>query len=209
MLHRIQQRLHDLYDLNVPQSVEDFVCDAEVARAAAYDAVERGEVLVVVEGETDVRVGLYVDPMAVAALEGKRAWWLDRHAFRGFCLATEGVSHFVYVMFRAGSAQGVTQLELEIQAEVDKYATALLDAPRSGPALLRSRWLRRRLFHEVGFKDPPQSEAGHRYRLAVRTASRYARRLESRYVAHDDWGGLARELRRFYRRGPSDKLNAG
>lgn len=208
-LHRVQQRLQELYDLEVPQSVEDFVCGPDVARAATRDAVERGEVLVVVEHGADVCVGLYVDPKAVAALDRTRAWWRNGQVFRAFCLVTEGVSHFVYLMFRVSSAQGVSQLELEIQAEVDKYATALLDAHPSGPALLRSRWLRRRLFHEVRFKDPPHTEAGRRYRTAARVASRYARQLEARFVARDDWAGLARELRRFYRRGPSDKLNAG
>jgi hypothetical protein len=209
MLGRIQQRLHELYDLDLPESVEDFVCGPEVASAAACDAVERGEVLVVVEQATDVCVGLYVDPAAVAVLGRTRSWWGNRRAFRAFCLATEGVSHFVYLMFRAARDQGVSQLELEIQAEVDKYATALLDGRARGGALARSRWLRRGLFHEVAFRDPPQSDAGQRYRLATRTASRFARMLESRYVARDDWSGMARELRRYYRLGPADKLQAG
>jgi hypothetical protein len=208
MLRRIQERLHALYDLDVPQSVDDFMCGPDVARAATADATDRGEVLVVLEDPTDVRVGLYVDPGAIAALGKSHTWWRSRRTIQAFCLATEGVSHFVYLMFRAARQEGVSQLELEIQAEVDKYATGLLDAKRSGPLLPRSLWLRRRLFHGVTFRDSAHTEAGQRYRLATRTAARYVSALESTYVARGDLTGLARELRRFYRRGSHGKLRS-
>jgi hypothetical protein len=206
MLRRIQERLHDLYDLQLRESVDDFVCDADVASAADGRAVERGEVLVVVEQPHDVRVGLYVDPAAVAMLHDRHAWWRGRRSFRAFCLATEGVSHFVYLMFRAASGHSVSQLELEIQGEVDKYATGLLHGPGGGAALSKSRMLRGRLFDHVRFHDPAASEAGARYRLALRVAADYARSLESRYVARGDMAGLARDLRRFYRKGAHGKL---
>ena len=41
-----------------------------------------------------------------------------------FCTLTEEVSHFLYLLFCARSSRTVTELELELQGEVDKYLTA-------------------------------------------------------------------------------------
>ena len=42
-----------------------------------------------------------------------------------YCTALEGVSHFHYFVWSAARARNVSLLELELQAEVDKYASAL------------------------------------------------------------------------------------
>ena len=125
-LSAIQELLSQLYDVEVEADVDDFVCDVEVAEAVSADARERREVLLIAEDDEGISVGLYVCPVAVADLadEADEAW--DDERFGSACLATEGVSHFLYVMFRAENAESVTELELELQAEVDKYATALL-----------------------------------------------------------------------------------
>lgn len=206
MLGRIQAILSELYDLELGVSVEDFVCDETVARAAVGDAVARREVLVVVEEPEDVSVGLYVDPEIVRTLEG--TWGSPGGtALEAFRLAAEGVSHFVYLMFRARNAQSVSELELELQAEVDTYAAALF-VGRGRTALGRSRSLRRRLFTGTRFVDGAGTEPGERYRLAHRLASRYTERLERRYVERGHLGALASELRRFYRMGARQKLEA-
>ena len=208
MLGRIQQRLLDLYDLDQTSSVDDFVCDEEAARAAVGDdGVARREVLLVAHEPDGIAIGLYVDDEAVQALSTTAGdAWLDETRFDACCLATEGVSHFVYFVFRAENDHSVTQLELELQAEIDKYATALLAGNGVGLIHARSRWLRRKLFENVEFLDEAESEAGERYRLANRLASQYAARLESRYVVRGDLDALARELRRFYRLGAREKI---
>ena len=58
---------------------------------------------------------------------------LDETNFADFCLAVEGVSHFIYVALRAADDRGVSQLELELQAEVDKFACCVLVAGRRIP----------------------------------------------------------------------------
>ena len=59
---------------------------------------------------------------------------LDESNLADYCTALEGVSHFHYVTWSAGCARNVSLLELELQAEVDKYASALslLLAQRAG-----------------------------------------------------------------------------
>lgn len=207
-LREIQLRLERLYGLDLGASVEDFVCDEEAAREAVGDKVSRREILLVAEEPDGIAVGLYVDEVALERLRGARDAWMDDGRFDAACLATEGVSHFVYLLFRANGDNQVSQLELELQAEVDKYATGLLAG--NGVALIRerSRSLRRRLFAEAELLDELDPEEVERYQTALRAAARYTARLEERFVARGDLRGLARELRRFYRLGASDKLSS-
>jgi hypothetical protein len=201
VLRHIQRVLSDLYDLEPTVDVEQFVCGPEVLRAAIGEgASHRREVLLVLEDEDGVHVGLYLDP---EVLERLRAADPD---FTSVCLATEGVSHFLYLGFRADNAQQVSQLELELQAEVDKYAAGLLAGNGVGAIRARSRALRERLFYDARFLDPPETMEGQRYRLAHRAAARYAAALEARYVDRGRLRELWTELRRFYRLGARQKL---
>lgn len=218
MLRAIQGRLGAIYDVELALDVDDFVCDEETARAlGGEDATRRGEVLFVVpEAEGGARVALFVEPTA-RELAGD-AWLGEAASFRRACLATEGVSHFVYLAFRADHEQPVSELELELQAEVDKWALGVLAPYEGQPHALagrgagllalrdRSRRLRERLFARARFLDPPGTERGDRYRAAVRLAARYARALEADIIDRGDLGALTRELRRFYRLGAREKI---
>jgi hypothetical protein len=86
----------------------------------------------------------------------------------------------------------VSALELELQAEVDKFACCLL--------LQRScDDLRRRLFQDVRFADDLDAAERDRYRTANGQADRYAETLERRFVRADRLDDMLDELRRFYR----------
>lgn len=209
MLTRIQDLLVEFYDLNdlsPERNVERFVCGPETLRAAVGEGPEdRGEVLLVFEDQDGLHLGLYLDPDVLAALRAGNA------DFRAQCLATEGVSHFLYLTFRADNAEQVTQLELELQAEVDKYAAGLagveaLSGYGVGAIRARSRYLRERLFRSPRFLDAPETAEGERYRLAHRAAARYTGVLEERFVRTGRLEELRAELRRFYRLGAREKL---
>jgi len=213
-LHRVQCALSALYDLEPKANVDDFVCDEVTAHAlGGADALVRREVLFVVEDHEEHFVGLYLDPEARIAIETEDAW---RAQFASMCLAAEGVSHFVYLQFRADHHQHVQELELELQAEVDKYVLALLADERvtrdpsallegNGVGLLRarSRALRYQLFAETRFIDDAESERGDRYRTASKLAGAYAEQLERLCFER---GALLTELRRFYRLGMRGKV---
>jgi hypothetical protein len=117
------------------------------------------------------------------------------------------VSHFHYVVWNADSTREISLLELELQAEVDKYASALslLLAQREGrfPAELFHR-----LFEGVRFLPQLAEAERARYEEAHRYAARFCRRLEERFLrarrARPE--ALLAELRRFYRLGSQSKL---
>jgi len=79
----------------------------------------------------------------------------------------------------------VSLLELETQAEVDKYAaTVFLIASQQGGAYLQPGAIRA-CFDRVGFDARLEPEQYHRYRNRQRSngAARYCRRLEHHYRA--------------------------
>jgi hypothetical protein len=197
-LAALQERLHAIYRVEAPR-VGDFLC-GRAAAARAGHAPRAGEELLVLEEADGLSVGLYLDE---AVLDGAA-----RGDLAALAQAAEGVSHFVYLATRAEDGRPVSLLELEVQAEVDKFA--LLVAPWGRAwrrhRLRRSRALRRRLFEEVRYHAWLAAEELDRYREANRLGAGYARWLEGRFVAGADVEGLWRELRRSYRLGGGEKL---
>jgi hypothetical protein len=114
--------------------------------------------------------------------------------------AIEGVSHFVFLAERVRTGLPTTRLELELQAEVDKFVLFALAGDPTGHA--ERLELRRSLFERVRYLHDESSEEGVRYRLANDLADRYVRRFhpETPHVA------VRAELRRFYRAGQSEKI---
>jgi hypothetical protein len=126
------------------------------------------------------------------------------HDLDGVCQIIEGVSHFVYVATRASQDRSATALELEMQAEVDKYV--VLAGELESLDVERSARLRERLYDRVTYLHVADTDLGERYRIANRAASRFLHRLETRCVSERRFGELRRELHAFFRVGQEDKL---
>jgi hypothetical protein len=204
----LQGDLEAIYGVEAPR-VQEFLVGGEAARAAGR--VPRApEELLVLEEDDVLSLGLYLDDAVMAAAAGTdphdpRPRLTARAALAPVACAAEGVSHFVYLATRAAAGRPVSLLELEVQAEVDKFALLLLHLWRRGLRRM-SPALRRRLFERVRYHAHLRADELHRYREANRLGGGYARWLEGRYVEEGDIDGLLRELRRTYRRGGGEKL---
>ncbi len=204
----LQDELEAIYAVEAPR-VHEFLVGGEAARAAGRTPRAPEELLVREDGD-GVALGLYLDEHVIAAAAGAdphdpRPRLTARAALATLSCATEGVSHFVYVATRAAAGRPVSLLELEVQAEVDKFALLLLHLWRRGLRRM-SAALRRRLFERVSFHGWLGPEELDRYRVANRLGGGYARWLEGRFVDDADVDGLLRELRRTYRRGGGEKI---
>jgi len=211
LLRRMQSLLAGLYDAPVEHDAEDFlVSDPRRLRAMAGERQESlsDEQVFVVEHEGEVRIGLYIDQRVLDRLQRHDPLdTLDAGNLHDFCTALEGVSHFHYLIWSCARGRSVSLLELELQAEVDKYATALalLTQQRAGafPGDLHAR-----MFGRVSFLPELDEVSRRRYQEANRHAARYCRSLDQRYLhprrrQPEKW--LA-ELRRFFRRGHQEKI---
>lgn len=203
-LARVQRGLETLYRVDTGVTVDDFVIDASTRESLAPQRKPR-EQLLVCEDDGEMALALFIDPAALANLAthdpGRR---LGDHNLGDFLLAVEGVSHFIFAIWCARSERPVTQLELELQAEVDKYVTCLL-ATEVAPA--QSETLRHRLFVDAEYEPDLDGDERERYRAANDNAHRYAAWLESTFVARRRIPEMLGELRRFYRQGLAAKLS--
>ena len=204
-LGRVQRGLEALYRVNTGVEVGDFVVGAEL-RDALVPVRRPREQLLVCEADGEMALALFIDPRALANLTSHDpARRLGEHNLGDFLLAVEGVSHFIYAICCARVGRPVSQLELELQAEVDKYVTCLLITE---PEAEVSVVLRRRLFGDADYEPDLDHDEHARYRAANDNAQRYAAWLEQAFVAPRRIPEMLAELRRFYRLGLAAKLAA-
>jgi hypothetical protein len=120
------------------------------------------------------------------------------------CQLIEGVSHFVYVADRARRKLPVTQLELELQAEIDKYMLLVLSKESFDIEL--AHVLHLQLYERVQFSHPEGTVLGDRYRLANDLAARFVKRMELRYAKKGRRAELRDAMARFYGMGQAEKI---
>jgi hypothetical protein len=183
------------------------VCDFLVGGDRGGWEVERAahEQLLIKQGDGEMQLGLFVDERSLENLTlHDPARRLDEQNLQDFLYAVEGVSHFVYLVHRAQQERPVSAVELELQAEVDKYLVALLVSwnQRGEPP----DDLRARLFQRIAFAGDLSREERERYELANSAAGSYAASLEERFLRVRAVDEMLAEARRFYRKGLAEKL---
>jgi len=211
VLRGLQTLLERLYDVDPDHDVYDYlVTDRRKLAAFEPENDRRGpeEELLLAETHDGAGVALYIDDGLLSRLERENPLGaLTESNLADFCTALEGVSHFLYSTWRLGNDSAVSLIELETQAEVDKYAAAVfLIADQQGgdfPAQVHAR-----LFDQVSFDERLEPEQYQRYLTAHRCAAKYCRALEQRFVKRGQARveALVRELRKFYRLGSTAKL---
>ncbi|HXZ58547.1 MAG TPA: hypothetical protein VEG26_00085 [Steroidobacteraceae bacterium] len=202
LLSRLQELIGGIYDVRVAYDVYDFLVTDRGRLPHAPHAGLADEELIVAQSDdgAEVALSLYLDPALLERLAsadplielngGNVAdWWT----------ALEGVSHFLYVAWNAGHDKPVSLLELEMQAEVDKYVASYWLLRRQYPGHFPAE-LRRVLFERTRIDPRLAAERRRLYGEANRYAARFCRRLEQRLTdaVHGEREVLA-ELRRFYR----------
>lgn len=209
LLEDLQGMLQQTYDLAGEHRVTDFL----TVNPALVEALgilpgtaSAGEQVLVSQQDDDcVDVAVYIDPDVLERLRASDPLEeLHDDNVADFWMALEGVSHFVYLAWNAGLDKPVTRLELELQAEVDKFVlTALLLATRQGRA---PDALHHGLFRRCRFEPTLDDTSRARYQAANRYAEAYCARLLGRFRRERDLKGLTPELRRFYRLSQRGKL---
>ena len=211
LLQRMQSLLARLYDAPVEYDAQDFLITdrAQLDELLGGEAASPSDEQVFVTHDRDgVRIGLYIDVAVIERLtRHDPIVSLDAANLHDFCTALEGVSHFHYLMWSVMRGREVTLLELELQAEVDKYASALTLMTQQGegrfPGSLHSR-----LFDRVSFLPHLDAASRQRYEEANRHAARFCRSLEERFLRRRQLRPEAwlSELRRFFRCSHQEKI---
>ena len=186
-LIRLQQQIEAIYQLEPTPPIVPFV------------RVEQGdtrEQLIVRQSADSLELIVMLPEASVEALLAPGGVE-NMDAYLG---AIEGISHFIHLAERVRTRLPTTLLELELQAEVDKFAI-LTDGSADLPATeLQS--LHRRLYEDVRYLHPSATERGQRYRLANGLAAK----LWSHLINEGPSAANRGILRRFYRASQAEKI---
>ncbi len=205
-LSQLQALLESIHGIEAGAPVAGFLVSA-AERARLAPTSSPNEALLVAENGEGLRIGLFLDEGVLAHLARPvdAAWTHER--LSAFCAAAEGVSHFVYLSHRARADRPVSQLELEAQAELDKYLCVVLQLWAVGRRAASTQ-LRRRLFESISLRAGLSAHERDRYKLASALGAACARVLEAKFVLAGRLEGLLREVRKLYRLGGGEKLSA-
>lgn len=205
----LQTCLQSVYELDIEHNIDDYLTTSRsLAGGFGNDrsSIHAREKLFVHEDEHGLNLSLYIDEGVLNCFNsGDPFAQLDESNIEEFCLVLEGASHFTYLVWNATHDRPVTLLELELQAEVDKYIT-LMHCIEQQENLAEYRQLIRLLFEANSYHPDLDQEELKRYRAATAYAHKYCLQLETRFGGLRDRNGLLAELRRFYRLGLRDKV---
>ena len=208
MLACLQKYLTDIYQVDAGFEITDFlITDPALADLLGYGTLvpDTDESVLLTQDEEGLALSVYLEEGMLARLhrdnplECLRTRHLD-----DLCKVIEGVSHFNYLVWSARQDKSVTLLELEMQAEVDKFvSTWLLALDQKDYEFANS--LHRWLFDEVRYNPNLTGEQLERYRAANAYAARYCHGLVKRMDRDSDTG--LDELRHFYRLSQQAKIS--
>ncbi len=164
------------------------------------------ERLLISEHESGIDLSLYISADVMSHLvDAHPLELLEKSKYSEFCLMLEGVSHFLYVVWNAHYQKKVTLLEMELQAEIDKFIMmqSLLDGESSRDDI---NYLQSWLFEKNGFDEMMTESELVRYKQASYYAGKYCMSLQQQYKLQGLNNDLLKELRRFYRLVQEDKI---
>lgn len=201
-LQLLQQRLQSIYEIDTGYDVEEFVIsDSVLAEQLESTSQPRRipEKLLIRQHAEGLDISLFLHRDILDKLRQDNPSEVLHHGnLADFCTVTEGISHFVYLIWNACRDRCVSLFELELQAEVDKYVmVAALLADQLDGTLPHN--LPHVLFDQPHFDHQLNRDEQLRYRLANAYARQYCHNLHRNLLELGDSVQITRELRRFYR----------
>jgi len=198
MLETVQHWIEEGYRLEPAGSLNNFLIDHDLLvdyLGASHPLCKAEEVVLLMEQAQDLHLGLYLDQDLLAQKQTQ----LSHHQ----CMTViEGVSHLLLLLHRARHGQEVSQLELELQAEIDKFLFVSLS---SAPGAIIGAKLHLKKKANLKKLDPERKIT---YENARRLAYRYCLKLEQNYLFKHSWDPLWENLRHFYRMSHWEKLRS-
>ena len=200
LLPRVQALLESIYEVTIEYDIRHFTCtDRQFANAITNCQHTTPEQLLINENEECLDISLFLDTSILQKLNRDDPFeYLHNCNLQPFWIVVEGVSHFLYVAWRAGFDRPVSQLELELQAEIDKFicATFLFRQQRQS-FNLNEIWLK--LFKNYYLHEHLNADQIRRYQQANQYAGQYCHQLKEMVTSRKNQNPYYKQLRRFYR----------
>ena len=200
--------LETIYDAPSGHDVRDFLVTDRRYLPGERRAQAADEELVLVERRRRNYLMLYLDGALIARLEEHDPLReLNGGNIADFWVVLEGISHFSCLMWNAGHDRGISLLDLELQAEVDKYIVAFWLMRKQYPSHMPHE-LHHLLFVRTRVNPELPPRRRHLYETATRYAARFCLALQASLFSNHliQRRGAVAALRRFYRLTSAGKL---
>ncbi|NKB36590.1 MAG: hypothetical protein GKR93_05375 [Gammaproteobacteria bacterium] len=205
----LQVQLQSIYELHIEQNVKDFLITCP-DMANTLDGGESNsqvkEKLLLRQENDSLDLSLFLDNEVVRKMREDDPV-VDMHEgnIEDFCLALEGVSHFLYLLWNASHQRSVTMLEMELQADIDKFVMLVFCFEKQNKRV-RPGQIRRILFESAAYHEQLNGLERQRYRDANNFAEKYCWKLEPDFLSNRSRQQVLFELWQFYRLPQADKL---
>jgi len=208
IIQNIDRAIKRLYSLEIQFCAEDFIMRRPIAVESIGTASHEGA-LYLRGVRSSLELGIYLSPEICGVLNGLRldyplSRW-SRNELHCFAVTTEEISHFLYLLHHASAGRSVSQLELELQGEIDKFL--ILSFLASNDNLGAAYDLFEKIFMRFHLKDHLTSEQRERYSAANRLAKRFIQRYGFSFHDPSSRERAFRLLRRFYRLNMAEKMS--
>jgi hypothetical protein len=199
VLGQLQTLLNDVYALEIPYDVYEFlITDEKLAHELDEGGRRVDEKLLIAEEENTASVSLYLEEGLMERLQDNNPTYrLSEDNLEDFWKALEGVSHFTYYAWNALAEKSVTLLEMELQAEIDKFIGTILLLQQQGEVV--SPNLHHWLFGLATFDTQLSDDELTRYQDANHYAAKYCLKLAPQLAGWTSGSDINRELCDFYR----------
>ena len=208
MLSQLQDHLTRIYRVDPGYDVSDFlITDPQLAKTLAGSSLISGtdESVLVQEDDDGLALSVFLDSDLLERLNSNNPMsGLRADQLADLWTVLEGISHFNYIAWSARKNRRISLLELEMQAEIDKFVSALFLALHQEDTGLVDN-IHRWLFDEVTFNPQLSQDQQERYVTANQYAARFCHGLHER-LSKDNYLEL-RELRQFYRLSQREKIS--
>lgn len=207
-IRKIEEAIKSLYNIDLGHNAANFLVRRPLQASLNVEREVQGSLYLVPEGE-DLSIGIYLHPKVREELSDFRRWeknyWTHEQR-QAFVVATEEVSHFLYLLFHSNRGRSVSQFELELQGEIDKFLLLFFlqnetAAPEKFEQLFES------IFSNYRWAKGLSEEEKERYEQAHQYAKKFTLGLRHQLKTQDGVLEAVKFLRFYYRLSSAEKVS--
>ncbi|MCB0404172.1 MAG: hypothetical protein KDD51_05250 [Bdellovibrionales bacterium] len=218
-IRTIERALSEIYNLDTSLRAEDFLVTVPPSRAGTVSSGKTFESMhgaiyvhydeaAAQDEEPQVDIGIFLSESLIETLGSTSiecpATWNEAQS-HAVAIAGEEISHFHYLLYHAQAGRSVSQLELEIQGDIDKFLLLYFS---------RQSWEKQsfdeifdRVFEHFSLSHRLTKEQVTRYLEANQFARKCIHKHRDALQSSTKIETALKSLRRFYRLGASEKIS--
>lgn len=207
LIEELQTSLQSIYEIETSHRVSNFITSNEQIKSILF-ATEgaTNETVFFRQEDGYLDIAVFFDDDILRKIDSQSSSGsVSVENINNYCYVLEGISHFLYLIHYGRYDRSYNLLEMELQAEVDKFIMlqSLVDIQGINND---KREVHNMVFDDVFYRTGLSREEKSRYKDANFYAGKYCHSLLKDYIAHRNLADMNRQLRRFYRLPLQEKI---